>query len=359
MQIPNQGFPRYSGTDITAGVGADSFLSIGGERDPWGEQCLACLIDSLINHERVKYALPTPQAVESDHPEFLPSILRRFRQTAAVEPITRFNASDLSIPDDETLVTQFDQFSRWAITRVSELQRWLDLHAQRSVEDGYWDRMRRDGQPWVNEFYATSPARFGHLSQAIGRPVPRILYAFEVMIRGLQYMWVFGQDHTNYFSHPMRRPLLYGKGEREFEDLKTWSWGTLITQLVAHGRIKRDAEAVAETVDILRSRVLRASPEATWYGLAGKSPAEKREVIETIAAESGLPLTVQHDIRERIAGSFAVAGVAAGGLGLHTIVFGLEVGAFAVHKWSGAVPAITPKIYRKGLWEWPRLFSAD
>src|SRR5690242_19615340 len=109
-----QQFPKDSGTDITAGVGADSFISGTGERDPWGEACFACLLDNVINHERIRYALPTTEAVQADNIQTLPTMLKMFRQTRAVEPITKFNATDAPIPDRDALDKEFANFARWA-----------------------------------------------------------------------------------------------------------------------------------------------------------------------------------------------------------------------------------------------------
>jgi hypothetical protein len=356
----SQDFPKHSGTDITAGVGADSFLSASGESDPWGEQCLGSLLDNMINHERVRYALPTREAAEIDNLESLPTILQVFRKTGVVEPITRFNASDALTPDHQMLARECEHFALWANRNATELRAWIDLHSQKNVENFHWERMRGKVQPWVEEFYSTTTLVFEELSRSMHRPQSRIVYAFDVMARGLQYVWVFAMDGTTYFPHPMRKPLLQGQATTTtFEDLKTWSWGRLITRLITEGKVKRNPEHVSEIVDRLRSRVLRAEPEATWYGLAGKSHEAKREIIETIAAEAGFPAQLRHEIHQRIALSFAVTGMAASVLGHHDVGLSLEFVALASHQWKGTVPGVVPKIYHKGLWEWPELFSRD
>ena len=92
---------------------------------------------------------------------------------------------------------------------------------------------------------------------------------------------------------------------------------------------------------------------------ADKSEKEKRDTIESVAAESGLPAQIKHDIQSKIAIALGVSGLIAGSAGSHLAAVGLEMGAISSHLWKGNVPGAIPKYFIKGIWEWPDLFSRE
>jgi hypothetical protein len=86
MRDPIIGVLRSAGVDISTGHAADSFLSPKGEKDPWASNCISLFIDTVINHEKIYFPLPSKSAIENLDDDLLPLVFVKSREYGFLEP---------------------------------------------------------------------------------------------------------------------------------------------------------------------------------------------------------------------------------------------------------------------------------
>src|SRR5918992_5271466 len=72
--------------DTTSGHAVDSFFLTDSQADPWAEQCLVNFIDILINHDTVKFPVPSRAHANAVDDDLLPLSVAEGRRIELLSP---------------------------------------------------------------------------------------------------------------------------------------------------------------------------------------------------------------------------------------------------------------------------------
>lgn len=358
-------FSQNAAVDLSTGYGVDSFLQKAELKDPWNRECFVTLVDAAVNYRGFFYPLPTTHSLgeKLEHPVSIALL----NKVGVIFPATRRVAENLE-PTEEALQSEFANFCKWIKSQGPHLRVWLDLHFQEHVQIEYKKRMHGDTSFFLTDFWKRNQDTVKQFARRVGVGPEKLLYAFDVMFRGLQYYDILDGEDTSYFPHPIRHPLLAGQVTQNFYYPGRWSWGRLLVTLIEEEQIDRESEEIIQIISSLRSRVLLQ--EATWADLEKATEKEKREKIVTIAAESELPAKVKDTTIQNITKALSLASILAGSGGatifpaaampiqLVSVIFGIG-GVLSSSYWKVHIPGTVARRLKfcRGSLEWAGLFN--
>jgi hypothetical protein len=113
--------------DTTSGHAVDSFFLTDSQADPWAEQCLVNFIDILINHDTVKFPVPSRAHANAVEDDLLPLSVAEGRRIELLSPKSGAAAEEVILPF-ETLESEYNNFSTWAAQNAYFLSEWIRYH---------------------------------------------------------------------------------------------------------------------------------------------------------------------------------------------------------------------------------------
>ena len=363
--LPSIPFSHNAAIDTTTGYGVDSFIQKTELRDPWSRECFVTVVDAAVNYRGFYYPLPTTHSLK-EKLEY-PVSIALLNKAGVLLPVTRKVAEHLE-PSEEALQSEFANFCTWVKIQSPYLRAWLDLHFQEHVQVEYKKRMHGDTSFYLTDFWMRNRNTVEELAQRVGVGPEKLLYAFDVMFRGLQYYDILDGENASYFPHPIRHALLANQVTQNLHYPGHWSWGRLLVTLIENEQIPREPEEIIQIISSLRSRVLLQ--EATWTDLERTTEKEKQEKIITIAAESELPAKIKDTAVQNITKALSIASILAGSGGatlfptaaepiqLVSLILGIG-GVLSSSYWKVHVPGAIARRLRfcRGSLEWPGLFK--
>lgn len=354
-----------AGTDITSGHAIDSLVRQE-LVDPWAPDCLQRFVDTLVNHQRTYFGLPTTVASTLPLEFFLPALFRDAQQRSLLSPVLGPSADQIEIrPDDR--VVYLCVFHTWLEhpTNAARLEAWLRLHFENI------DVARGHQLSVPDRYLATSYqlANLPSLAARLGIGVAQLDYAFDVFVRTVQYHIALGESRP-YFPHPLRDTLILDCDTAPVPKRVVFSWGAYVAHVVEINPSYRSAAFILDTIEALREEVHAAhrGVAPTYYALSGLPSKQQIALIEATAADAKLPGKLKDDVQKTLKKNIdAVQWVLSGVAGV-TIpeaidkmfaVLLINSGVYKIKELVGSIlpGAMSGMRLLKGRMEWPRLFT--
>ena len=348
--------------DINTGYDADAFTRAVANHELYDElsQCsFVSLVDTVINYQHFFIPLPDPANIyELDSPSS-PKTLQYLQEFGYVEAITDLTAADyVSMLSDEALKLQYVSFREWIIDNRRLLRSWLARHYPMAAEKANRP-LRGKVSPTVEYFWNNeiSDKEVSIVADLVGVRYPeQLLYAFDNMVRGLQYLQITAEKEIIYSPHPLRRPLT-GTRKLKFPSTRQrWSWGRLLALLMKQERIPCEWEPLMQLVVELRGEVKKQ--DATWNDLYNEDLKEQRDRVECVAAYCNIPPDVKTEIADKIGATWHLATATSALISPWLTVVG-EVIKFAASFWKPNVSFLYEIPSARNLINWPGLFNED
>lgn len=340
--------PSRAGVDTTTGFGCDSLFDDGAIGDYWKFDCLATVIDVLINHHSVTFPLASAHLAATMSNETVPDFFTMAHDQCLLQPKTDITGEDVHISstllEDEYLV-----FKRWSVENRVALARFLEYHFEVPAISNY--HSERTPTVLVRNFWRSKD--HSDFERRSGVAAIRLEYGFDVFVRALRYHEILGCD-TAYFPHPVRERA-FARSASEIRHQESWSWGRCLLQLCLEGRVPLEPNWILERTSLIRQ--LTQQNEATWYDLSGQPLIEQRDVVSSIAAEADLPGRV-NDRTQRLIKLSLGAASAATGLAIPVVGVVLASALVGVEAWSGNAPSSAGRVpLLRGQLAWPGLMN--
>ena len=184
--LPSTPFLQKAAVDLTTGYGMDSFIQKTGPEDPWGKECFMTIIDAAINHREFYFPLPNARSIGEVETLEKPISTALLSKVGVLIPAKQRFAENLD-PSEEALQSEFKNFSVWAKKHPKRLGDWLNFHFLDYIRVIHRNRMEGDAAPLVLDFWQRNQHHIELLAQQVRVEPEKLLYAFDVMFRGLQY----------------------------------------------------------------------------------------------------------------------------------------------------------------------------
>jgi hypothetical protein len=338
--------------DVSTGYGAEAFLQNRDAGDPWAEVCFVSLIEAFTNHAQLRYPFPSHHSVRDRDYQGIADFMGDLQSAGLLQGDDAIIAEDIPLGQLD-LETDFLSFSRWARTHRVVVKQWVEFHHQPELKKRHKTQLPTIVNVAVQEFFDRNPSRFNSLASAVRTTPKRILYSFDVASRGRQYAALLGGS-SNYYSHPIREPVLNAAETRRTTIRHAFSWGRYLAWALRSGRLHRTTPDVIEVMGSLKRSIARLKADARH--LSTMEPSVRKGLLNQVAAEAGLPATLRADVHEYIEHFFSYTHIAVALLDAPSIHLSVAIGNFVANNVS-MVPGWLPRIlpFFRGLVEYPFL----
>ncbi len=345
---------KGAGIDIAVGFASDSFFEGGKFVDPWKKKSLEDLIDLIINYDSTVFPSPTRLAIENiDDSRILPKTFVKGIELKLIKPYAKKPADEISLSEKD-LIEQYNLFKIWTRKNHLYFKQWLNFH----LETPYIrDRQKEIVPTYIVDIFLRKENRL-NLANELKIQKESLSYAFDVWYRTLNYYKLFGSNKRGsifYFPHEFRRTAIYNnaspikqpeKLENQLESIEMyqgmWSWGKCFVSIM------NETPKEYKTLDWLMEHVLNVKEatkehNATWDALELEPPSDRVKILENIALDSGLPITLKEETLSKIKETYKYLSFSATmGSSLfppygHVIAILLQASSISVDSWKGKI----------------------
>jgi hypothetical protein len=357
VKSPNQEIYRpRSAIDVSTGFGAEAFLvgagSGNGTADPWARHCFVSMVEALLNHPQFRYPFPSRHSAQHGEGAGLPTLMVGLQNCGLLQPDESMIAEDIPL-DTLELDTLFRGFEAWAANRRAVVKCWIQFHSKPEMKQKHKTQMPKDLNPAVRSYFERDRKKFERLARLLAIGPSRAAYAFDVAVRGRQYASLLGTN-ANYYSHPIREPILSPAENARHTFKRSWSWGRHLAWARRAGRIGREPEQVITLLSQLKNKIVQL--HGTVPELANISLNEQQQTLNQIAAEAGLPGVLREDVHHQIERFFEYVHLVAACVDVRPIHLSVAAGSFIANKLNNIPGALVRSFpFFRGLVEYPFL----
>jgi hypothetical protein len=342
--------------DCSTGYGADSFLQNHQGGDPWAELCFVSFVEAFTNHPIVSYPFPSHHSARDNRYQGLSNFMFELQKAGLLQGAEKVVAEEIVLEQSD-LENDFSCFRSWVIANRPIVKRWIDFHHQPDIKKKHKTQMPFIVNDAVQEFFDRNRLLFTSLAKAVPTGPKRLLYTFDVVCRGRQYALLVG-GASNYYSHPIREPVLQAAEKSRTTAENAFSWGRYLAGALQNDRLSNNVSAIIDVLGNLKITIGKLGAGATQLSLLNES--DRRKCLMEVAAEAGLPATLRDDVHKQIENFFSIMHLLTAPFHWPSIHFSLAVGSFVANKVSqvpGCVPRALP--FFRGLVQYPHLLADE